>query len=196
MNEKITDLISKIRLLEDTLEDEYEKNRRLYRLKLQGKFAEFAEDVIARHRELRVNWLRFIAHSDILNIVVAPVIYSAIIPIALVDLWLTIYQHVCFRVYGIPLVKRSTYIMMDRHHLAYLNVIEKINCIYCGYGNGVFAYAREIAGRTEQFWCPIKHAVRVRDPHRHYTKFLEHGDGEGYCAKLQDVRNDIRSLEE
>jgi hypothetical protein len=196
MNEKITDLISKIRLLEDSLEEEYEKNRRLYRLKLHGKFAEFAEDVIARHKELRVNWLRFIAHADLLNILVAPVIYSAIIPISLVDLWLTIYQHVCFRVYGIPLVKRSTYMVIDRHHLAYLNVIEKLNCLYCGYGNGVLAYAREIAGRTEQFWCPIKHAVRVRDPHRHYNKFLEHGDGESYCSKLQSVRDDIRSLQE
>jgi len=47
---------------------------------------------------------------------------------------------------------------MDRHHLAYLNVIEKLNCEYCGYANGVFAYVREI-------WRPQR-AVLVPDPAR------------------------------
>lgn len=30
------------------------------------------------------------------------------------------------------------YVVFDRRHLAYLNAIEKLNCAYCEYGNGVF----------------------------------------------------------
>jgi hypothetical protein len=42
--------------------------------------------------------------------------------------------------------------IFDRTHLAYLNLVEKINCAYCSYGNGLAAYLREIAARTEQYW--------------------------------------------
>jgi hypothetical protein len=50
-------------------------------------------------------------------------------------------------------------ISFDRRKLAYLNAIEKLNC---DYANGILTYAREIASRTEQFWCPIKHAAMPR----------------------------------
>ena len=61
-------------------------------------------------------------------------------------------------------VKRSEYVIIDRNHLSYLNLIEAFNCVYCGYANGVIAYVREIASRTEQHWCPIKHALRIPTP--------------------------------
>ena len=86
-----------------------------------------------------------------------------VVPIALIDASFTIYQGLCFPLYGIAHVRRSVYIAaVDRRHLAYLNAIEKLNCVYCGYANGVLAYVREIAGRTEQYWCPIRHAKPVR----------------------------------
>jgi hypothetical protein len=37
--------------------------------------------------------------------------------------------------------------------------IEKINCAYCSYANGAIASVREMASRTEIYWCPIKHAA-------------------------------------
>src|SRR4029079_2678571 len=97
----------------------------------------------------------------------APIIYSLVVPVAILDLWITVYQQLCFPVYGIARVRRSGYIVIDRHHLGYLNGIEKLNCMYCSYANGVFGYVREIAGRTEQYWCPIRHAKRIRNPHAH-----------------------------
>jgi hypothetical protein len=30
---------------------------------------------------------------------------------------------------------------------------------------------REVASRTEIYWCPIKHARRVLGPHPHYQGF-------------------------
>ena len=59
-----------------------------------------------------------------------------IVPFVLLDLFVTIYQAVCFPVYGIPKVERRTYLVFDRHHLAYLNALEKLNCAYCAYANG------------------------------------------------------------
>lgn len=196
MNQQIQEIVDRIRQLEDRLEEEFEKSRELYHVKLRGKIAEFAEEIVIRHRAMRMRMPQYFRTAGLLNVLVAPVIYSMIVPIILLDFWVTLYQHICFRAYGIPLVRRSTFIVMDRHHLAYLNLIEKINCAYCGYGNGVFAYAREVASRTEQFWCPIKHAIRVRDPHARYVKFLEYGDAEGYRSCLEDIRKDVQNAQD
>ncbi|MBF0295478.1 MAG: hypothetical protein HQL96_09840 [Magnetococcales bacterium] len=113
----------------------------------------------------------------------APVIWSVSIPLLLLDLMATLYQTICFPVYGIPTVDRSEFVIMDRHKLAYLNWLEKLNCVYCGYGNGVLAYVREIASRTEERWCPIKHAKTPRDTHPRYIHFAEYGDEKDYLDK-------------
>jgi hypothetical protein len=44
---------------------------------------------------------------------------------------------------------------------------------------------REITARTEEYWCPIKHAQRVLAAHAHYSEFADYGDAEGY-RRLQD----------
>lgn len=105
-----------------------------------------------------------------------PFVNAMIIPIAFLDICLTIYQAICFRLWRIPRVSRSEFIVIDRHKLGYLNWAEKLNCIYCGYATGVFAYAVELTARTERFWCPIKHAARMAAPHAHYDAFIEFGD--------------------
>ncbi len=196
MNEQIAEILVRIRELEDRLEQEFERSRAHYEIRFRGKIAEFRKEVVAQHRRLRMGLIQFFRTAGILSILATPVIYSMFIPLVLLDMWVTIYQHICFRAYGIPRVKRSKYLVLDRQHLAYLNFIEKLNCIYCGYGNGVIAYAREIAGRTEQFWCPIKHAVRIRDPHQRYLKFLDYGDAKGYRQKLPDYRKDVQNKPE
>jgi hypothetical protein len=97
-------------------------------------------------------------------------------------------------VYGIPRVRRAEYLALDRHHLQYLNGIERLNCLYCGYGNGVLAYAVEVAARTEQYWCPIKHARRLPAPHSRYYRFLAYGDAESYTRELERLRRELRDL--
>jgi hypothetical protein len=67
------------------------------------------------------------------------------------------------------------------------------NCVYCGYANGVLAYVREIAARTEQYWCPIKHARPIPAPHARYRVFLEYGDARAYRQELPKVRRMLRS---
>ena len=136
-------------------------------------------------------WL-YIRQAPLAYILSAPLTYGLIVPLVILDAAITIYQHVCFRIYGIPLVRRADYLVIDRHRLAYLNAIEKLNCAYCGYSNQLIEYAREIAGRTEQYWCPIKHARRTRDPHRRTHRFLDYGDAEAHDRRLKALRNDWR----
>jgi hypothetical protein len=106
----------------------------------------------------------------------------------LIDLWVTLYQYICFPIYGITRVRRADYIAIDRYKLAYLNAIEKANCDYCSYASGMLAYVREVAARTEQYWCPIRHAQCVRAPHSHDRHFVDYGDAEGYKRELPVLR--------
>lgn len=185
----------KINELQDEFEKGVEERREKFRYKLEQGKVVFEQGVIARHRLLRIKLLRFLAQSKIGAFITSPVIYSLIIPIAMLDLFMTVYQKICFRVYRIPLVKRTEYVVMDRKYLQYLNIIEKVNCIYCEYANGVISYAREVASRTEQYWCPIKHAHKVKATHDRYYDFIEYGDSENFSAKMNEQRDKCRACE-
>ncbi|MGB8544945.1 MAG: hypothetical protein WCD32_06420, partial [Azonexus sp.] len=82
----------------------------------------------------------------------------------------------------------ADYLGFDRELLPYLNIIEKLNCFYCSYGNGIAAYTREVAARTEQYWCPIMHARRIRAAHERYPNFFDHGDAEAFQQGLDRLR--------
>jgi hypothetical protein len=191
MNEQIEAILARIRDLEAELETEIEKGRALYGPVFKENVAQFQQEALKRHRRLKMGLIQFFKETPALNFLTSPIIYSLLAPLALLDVWVTVYQHICFRVYGIARVKRSDHVVIDRHRLSYLNLIEAINCAFCGYANGVISYAREIASQTEQHWCPIKHAQRVRDSHARYVTFLEYGDAEGYRTKLKDYRKNV-----
>jgi hypothetical protein len=87
---------------------------------------------------------------------------------------------------------RRAYFVIDRHELAYLNGIEKVNCTFCSYANGLLAYVREVAARTEHYWCPIKNARAIPAPHHRYHFFLDYGDAEGYRQGLPALRDALR----
>ena len=192
MTSRIDDLLEHIARLERELEAEVDERRARWRYRIEAGRIRFEREVRLAHRRLKQSVPRFLRESSIPNLLTAPLIYSLVVPIALLDAWMSLYQTICFRIYGIARVRRSKYIVIDRQHLAYLNAIEKLNCMYCGYANGVFAYVREIAGRTEQYWCPIRHARRVRAPHEHYREFVDYGDAEGYRRRLIPLRNELR----
>lgn len=185
----------KLKEIQDEFESGVEERRRRFEYRLERGRVVFEQGVIARHRLLRMKLAQFFTPSKIGAIVTAPVIYSLIIPLVLLDLFITVYQQICFRVYRIPLVTRGEYVVMDRKYLQYLNIIQKINCIYCEYGNGVIAYAREVASRTEHFWCPIKHASKVKGMHDRYYDFIEYGDSENFAEKLKEQREKCRACE-
>lgn len=193
MRSHIGDLLARIARLEREVEDELNRARHRWRYRIEAGRIRFERDAQLAHKRLKQSIPRFIRESSPANWLTAPVIYAMVVPIAVVDISFSLYQIVCFPIYGIARVRRSVYIVIDRQHLAYLNAIEKFNCMYCGYANGVLAYVREIAGRTEQYWCPIRHATRVRAPHVHYREFVDYGDAEGYRQRLPVLRDELHA---
>jgi hypothetical protein len=191
MSSRVDDLLERMAALERELEGELNQARGDWRYRIEKGRVRFERGAHQALRRFKQSVLRFLHESYLLSVVTAPVIYSLTVPIALLDLWVTLYQVICFRAYGIARVKRSAYVVIDRQYLPYLNVIEKLNCVFCGYANGVFAYVREVAGRTEQYWCPIRHAKRVRAPHAHYRDFVPYGDAESYKKRLPLLRQEL-----
>lgn len=184
MDKNIDELLAKIRVLQDELEEEYRQTRDEW----AQKRIELAEEFQRQQRRYKTGLFRFLLRTRLLVALTAPLIYLGWIPFMLMDIFVSIYQTICFPVYRIPKVKRSEYMVFDRRDLPYLNVIEKFNCFYCSYGNGVAAYTREVAARTEQYWCPIKHARRVKAAHDFYPNFCDFGDAEAYQQGLNRLR--------
>jgi hypothetical protein len=193
--DEIRQLAGSIRALERQLEVMLAKRRVELNYEVHDGIVRFEHVVIAKHRLLKARLLSYIFGARPAMILTAPAIYALIIPVLLLDLFVAVYQTVCFPVYGIPRVRRIDYMAFDREQLGYLNILEKINCAYCAYANGVFAYVREVGSRTEQYWCPIKHARRVLGAHARYGTFVDYGDGDAYRHELELLRAEARSGE-
>jgi len=191
MNEKIRRLLNEIARLEDELSAVIQEQQEQLHYRFEGSRVRFEENLRRLHHEMKVGVFSWLRDSEWRNVLSAPFIYAMIIPFVILDVFVTTYQAICFPLYGIPKVSRSKYILIDRHHLAYLNVIEKLNCTFCGYADGMLAYTRQILSRTETYWCPIKHARKVLDPHRRYAKFADFGDGEDIAAHIAKMREQV-----
>ena len=191
MTTELRELLAEIHRLQEEVEDRWEALRAQFNYTIEGQRVRFASEVRRIHRMYQEDLLSYFARARPLNILTAPVIYSMSLPLVLLDVTVTIYQHICFRAYGIARVRHRDYITIDRHQLAYLNAIEKFNCVYCSYANGLIAYAREIVARTEQYWCPIKHAQRIRSAHPYYKDFAEYGDAAHYHETLSALRREL-----
>lgn len=187
MSAKIDELIGRIHGLELELEAEIARQGAGLRFGLEQGRTIFEEEVLRRHRELQTRLSVYVLNAKPLVVLTAPVIYSLIVPLVLLDIFVSFYQAVCFPAYGIEKVKRGDYLIFDRGHLAYLNALEKLNCAYCSYANGLIAYAREIAGRTEAYWCPIKHAKKAAGAHEKYRDFVAFGDAEAYRKRIAEL---------
>lgn len=144
---------------------------------------------VERHgSHARIPLLHYVIHARPLVALTAPLIYAMVVPFLLLDLGVTVYQLLCFPIYGIAKVRRADYMIFDRGRLPYLNGLERLNCAYCSYANGLIAYVREIAARTEQYWCAIKHSTQAPASHDRYGAFAEFGDPRDYAAKQGPLR--------
>ncbi|HQS38094.1 MAG: hypothetical protein B7Y16_06310 [Methylotenera sp. 24-45-7] len=188
MNSRIQQILSDINALEDDLRAALNEQQSTMFFQIKGKRVEFEQSIKEAHNKLKTNFFRWLVTNRPQNLITGPIIYSMIIPLLIADVFITFFQFTCFPIYGIKKVRRSDYIIYDRQQLNYLNFIEKFHCTYCAYGNGMVAYISEIIGRTEQYFCPIKHARKILGTHSRYARFLEYGDAEDYENKLEQYR--------
>ena len=173
-----------MRSLEEELQTVLTEKRHEIEFAIENRRIRFPPEALDRQRLHRIDLWTYLVRSQWRVVLTAPLIYLGFVAFALMDLFVTVYERVCFPIYGIPRVRRSDYMVFDRSELPYLNAIEKFNCFYCSYGNGVAAFLREVAARTEQYWCPIKHARRILGGHDRYPRFFEFGDAEAFRAGL------------
>ncbi|NDV21245.1 hypothetical protein [Desulfovibrio sp. JC022] len=185
---RIDEILGRIDVLEKELRVELRDIKSEFLYTVQEKKVRFSEEVRAAHRELAAKWSDYVYDSGVWVMLTLPFIFMPLIPALMIDVAVWLYQLMCFPVYGIPRVKRRDYVVIDRHSLKYLNLIEKVNCYYCGYFNGLIGFVREVAARTEQYWCPIRHARPVKSVHSRYRHFFPYGDAKGYREGLNDVR--------
>lgn len=195
MGNNLEDILAKIKKLQNELDQEIQQKEEEFFYKIRGKKVYFEKEIKRHHKIFVKSIYRYLSDAALLNILTVPVIWSCVVPAVFMDLVVSFYHAVCFRIYKIPRVRREDYIVIDRHSLRYLNLIERINCVYCGYFNGLIAYVHEVAARTEQYWCPIKHARRVAKIHSRYSKFVDYGDVQGYKKHLEKIRKDFNDLQ-
>ena len=188
MNDKIRQLMAKMALLEEDLRTAIHEQENKMFFEIRGKRVEFESSVKAAHKKLQTDFLSWLVTNRPQNLITGPIIYAMIVPLLMLDLCVSFYQWSCFSIYGIAKVRRADYIVFDRHQLNYLNFIEKFHCTYCEYANGLVGYIREILARTEEYFCPIKHAHKLLGTHAHYQQFLNYGDADDYAAKLEKYR--------
>ncbi len=188
MNERINEILVQMAALEADLRTAvHEQESRMF-FQIKGKRIEFERSVRDAHRKLKTSLFRWLVTNRPQNLITGPLIYGMVLPLLLLDLCVSFYQWVCFPIYGIAKVQRSDYLVFDRRHLGYLNLIEKFHCTYCEYGNGLMGYMAEILARTEEYFCPIKHAHKILGTHKRYNRFLDYGDAADYEARLEAYR--------
>lgn len=188
MNDKISQILAQMAALEEDLRQAVQEKESSIFFQIKGKRVAFESSVKTAHRKLKKNFFRWLVTNRPQNLITGPIIYAMVVPMMMLDLCVSFYQFTCFPIYGITKVRRSDYIVFDRHQLGFLNFIEKFHCTYCEYGNGLMGYMREILARTEQYFCPIKHAHKILGTHSRYHRFLDYGDGADYEARLEAFR--------
>lgn len=193
MQSRINQLLDEIRVREEELEEVIKTHEEEFLYRYEGAKIRFEHSIENAHRKIKISIVSWLKASKPKNILSAPFIYFMIFPFLFLDVCISIYQSICFPLYEITRVKRNKYIVIDRNQLPYLNNMEKLNCVYCGYVNGLIAYSREIAARTEQYWCPIKHAKKVLDPHRRYARFADYGNYKNYHNFVNEMRELVKN---
>jgi hypothetical protein len=188
MNERIRRLLDQMSSLEEEMRLALHEQETSALYQIKGKRVEFEQSIREAHLRLKSGFFHWLVTFRPQNLITGPIIYSMIVPMAILDLAVSFYQATCFPIYGVAKVSRGDYFVFDRQHLEYLNFIEKFHCTYCAYGNGLIAYVAEIVARTEEYFCPIKHARKILGTHSRYARFLDYGDAADYETRLEEFR--------
>ena len=188
MSDKIKEMIEEIEALKLKLGEEIAQQEKYISYEIQNGYVQFEKEILDKQKENMKNLLAWFRDIPLLHLLASPLVYGMLMPAILFDIILFIYQQVVFRIFKFKFINRSDYILFDRQYLGYLNSIEKLNCLYCSYFNGLMQYASAIAGRTELYFCPIKHAKKVAYKHDYYDKFFSYGDEDKYQKKLEALR--------
>jgi len=190
LSDTIKKMITDIESMKAKLGEEIAKQEEYASYEIKNGYVAFEKEILAKQKEnMKSLWLWF-TETPLLHLLSSPVVYVMVLPAMLLDMMLFIYRKVVSSVFKFDFPERKEYVVFDRQYLGYLNIMEKLNCMYCSYFNGLMAYAAAIASRTEYYFCPIKHAKKVAYKHEYYDAFLRYGEEDKYQEKLKKLRDD------
>jgi hypothetical protein len=109
MSDRIQQLMSQIKALEDDLQIALNEQPSNMFFQLKGKRVEFEQSIKETHLKLKTNFFRWLVTNRPQNLITGPIIYSMIIPLVITDVFISFYQLTCFPIYGI---KKSTQIRL------------------------------------------------------------------------------------
>jgi len=96
MPTQIEVLLDKMRDLEDELVDELQKQQEQFSYEILKRRVYFEEKVIIRHKEYAKQLFNYIADAKLKHILSVPFIWICIVPVALMDITISLYQAICF----------------------------------------------------------------------------------------------------
>ena len=111
---KLETLITEIKELEQELLQELQKKQDEYLYIIDGKRVKFEAETRRYHRTLATKIHTYFANASILNILTLPIIWFCLVPALFLDIVVSFYHSICFRIYDIPRVRRGDYIVIDR----------------------------------------------------------------------------------
>ena len=131
-----------------------------------------------------------VKRSRPINLITGPMIYSVIVPLLVLDAFVTLYQYLCFPIYQVKPFRRSDFIVFDRQELKYLDWISKFHCTYCAYAVGLIGFVSAVIGATEAYFCPIKHhSKNSHASNRTYSYVaFEQADDFDFDSRLNGMR--------
>ncbi len=193
MQNNIKNILDEIEALKIKLKEEIASKEEHISYEIEHGQIHFSDEVLRAQREKLTNFLHFLKEAPLLHLLSAPIVYMMIIPAVILDVFLFVYVLVVFPIYKFPKINRSDYVVFDRQYLGYLNFIEKLNCVYCSYFNGLMNYTVAVAARSELYFCPIKHAKKIAYTHEHYYDFLPYADAQSYHDKVKACQEKAQS---
>jgi hypothetical protein len=188
MQDNISNILDEIEVLKNKLKSEIALKEDHIAYEIHKGKVHFSEEVFQNQKQKITHFFQYLKEAPLLHILTAPIVYMMIIPAVILDLFLFIYVSVIFPVYKFPKILRADYIVFDRQYLGYLNFIEKLNCVYCSYFNGLMNYTVAVAARSELYFCPIKHAKKIAYTHEYYYDFLAYADAKSYKKNLKECK--------
>ena len=92
MNTSLNDILERISQLEEELQSELKRRRDALEANFDHRRVHFEQAIVERHRRFKTSLLSYITQADLRNAISAPVIYSLIVPMLMLDAALTVYQ--------------------------------------------------------------------------------------------------------
>lgn len=189
LSKELEEFKNKYELKKEKFTKDYINFKEKYEFKIEWKKVIWNKQRILEQKKYKKSVFDSIFSATIREIISFPFIWMMLFPAFILDIFLFIYQNTAIRLYKIPLAKRSDYIVFDRGQLAYLNWIQKIDCIYCSYFNWLMQYSVEVAWRTEKYWCPIKHATKIKWSHDWEEYFAEYWDSKWFKEVFWNIEH-------